>query len=212
VILCGFAGIVGVLTSRQVRGQFNNEVHSQADALAQRLNLRWAGLALNCDQDVLSDYATDNHAQIRIYDDDGTLECSEPVSGTSKQPRPAFPFPPRSQELGYRVETRSVGVDPAGEVTLLYARPLSDVDHTLAKVRDFLLLGVLGGSILALLAGLAIARRAMRPIVELSDVAREIERTRDPRRTLPHPEAEDEIAVLARTLEGMLQALDAARG
>ena len=214
VILCGFAGIVGVLTSRQVRGQFDNEVHSQAGALAQRLNLRWSGLTLNCDQSVLSDYAYDNHAQIRIYDDDGNLLCSQNqvVSGTSKQPRPQFPFPARSQELGYRVETREIGVNPVGEVTLLYARPLSDVDHTLAKVRFFLFFGVLGGSILALLAGLAIARRAMRPIVELSDVAREIERTRDPRRMLPHPEAEDEIAVLARTLEGMLHALDAARG
>ena len=214
MILCGFAGIVGVLTSRQVRGQFNNEVHSQADALAGRLNLRWEGLTLNCDQTVLSDYAYDNHAQIRIYDDDGALECSQDqvVSGTSTQPRPQFTFPTRSQELGYRTETREIGVNPAGEVTLLYARPLSDVNHTLAKVRFFLLVGVLGGSILALLAGLAIARRAMRPIVELSDVAREIERTRDPRRTLPHPEAEDEIAVLARTLESMLQALDAARG
>ncbi|MDQ6778634.1 MAG: HAMP domain-containing histidine kinase [Actinomycetota bacterium] len=214
MILCGFAGIVGVLTTRQVRGQFNDEVRAQADALAQRLHLRWSGLTLNCDQTVISDYAYDNHAQIRIFNDDGTLECAQTqvALGTSTPARPQFSFPSRTDELGYRVETRSVGVNPAGEVTVLYARPLSDVNHTLAKVRFFLFLGVLGGSILALLAGLAIARRAMRPIVDLSDVAREIERTRDPRRQLPSPEAEDEIAVLARTLEGMLQALDAARG
>ncbi len=87
---------------------------------------------------------------------------------------------------------------------LLYARPLSDVDHTLAQVRFFLLLGVLGGTFLALLAGLATAQRAMRPIAELTDAAREIERTRDPSRRIPHPEADDEVAELARTLEGML--------
>jgi two-component system, OmpR family, sensor kinase len=51
----------------------------------------------------------------------------------------------------------------------------------------------------------------MRPIAELADVAREIERTRDPTLRIPHPEAEDEIAELARTLESMLGALDAAR-
>jgi signal transduction histidine kinase len=51
----------------------------------------------------------------------------------------------------------------------------------------------------------------MRPIAQLSDAAREIERTRDPSRHVPHPEAEDEIAELARTLEGMLAALDSAR-
>ena len=216
VILCGFAGIVGVLTSRQVRGQFNNEVRFQAGELAQGLRLRWNEntLSLNCDQSVLTDYSNDNHAQVRIFDDSG-LECSQAqvMTGKRAQQSPQFSLPVKGHEqLGYRVETSSIRVSPIGNVTLLYARPLSDVDHTLGKVRFFLLLGVLGGSILALIAGLAIARRAMRPIAELSDVARDIERTRDPRRQLPHPEAEDEIAVLARTLEGMLQALDAARG
>ena len=216
VILCGFAGIVGVLTTRQVRGQFNNEVRFQAGELAQALRLRWneSTLSLDCQQPVLSDYANDNHAQIRIYDDSG-VECSQNQVVTSKTPQtePQFTLPVRgNQQLGYRVETSAIKVSPIGNVTLLYARPLSDVDHTLGRVRFFLFLGVLGGSILALIAGLAIARRAMRPIVELSDVARDIERTRDPRRILPHPEAADEIAVLARTLEGMLQALDAARG
>ncbi|TMM04871.1 MAG: HAMP domain-containing histidine kinase [Actinobacteria bacterium] len=78
-------------------------------------------------------------------------------------------------------------------------------------VRFLLLLGVLGGAVLALLAGLYVARRAMRPIAELTDVAGEIERTRDPSRRLPFPEAEDEVAELARTLDGMLAALDASR-
>jgi two-component system, OmpR family, sensor kinase len=94
---------------------------------------------------------------------------------------------------------------------LQYARPLSDVRHTTRKVRFFLILGVAGGTLLALLAGLAVARRAMRPIAELTKAAREIERTRDPSRHVPHPEADDEVAELARTLEEMLQALDDAR-
>ena len=215
VILCGFAGIVGVLTTRQVRGEFTNEVRFQAAQLAQTVRLRWNEytLSLNCDQPVLSDYSRDNQAQIRIYDDSG-LECFQDEVVTSQTPptRPAFTLPVRNhQQHGYLIETTAVKVSQGGSVTLLYARPMRGVEHTLAKVRFFLILGVLGGSVLALIAGLAIARRAMRPIAELSDVARDIERTRDPRRQLPHPEAEDEIAVLARTLEGMLQALDAAR-
>ena len=52
----------------------------------------------------------------------------------------------------------------------------------------------------------------MAPIAQLTSAAREIERTRDPGgRRLPHPEADDEVAELARTLEGMLEALDASR-
>jgi signal transduction histidine kinase len=51
----------------------------------------------------------------------------------------------------------------------------------------------------------------MRPVAQLTDAAREIERTRDPSGRLPHPQAEDEVAELARTLEDMLAALDAER-
>jgi two-component system OmpR family sensor kinase len=225
VILAGFAGIVGVLTDRQVRGQFNDEVRSAVDQLESRLNLRWTGPEANeldCNKTIrLSDYASAEHAQIRIYDDGGQLLCTQSqtqvkIKGTATPPQgtPIFPPPPSTgtfQELGDRVVVRELGVKPSGEVTLLYARPLSDVDHTLARVRVFLWLGVLGGTVLALLAGLATAQRAMRPIAELSDAAREIERTRDPSRRLPHPEADDEVAELARTLEGMLGALDDAR-
>ena len=76
----------------------------------------------------------------------------------------------------------------------------------------FLAFGVLGGALLALLAGLATARRAMEPIAELTAAARRIERSRDPSERIPHPEADDEVAELARTLEAMLASLDAARG
>jgi two-component system OmpR family sensor kinase len=56
-----------------------------------------------------------------------------------------------------------------------------------------------------------IARRAMAPIAELTSTAAEIARTRDPSRGVPQPEADDEVSELARTLEGMLHELDAAR-
>src|SRR6185312_10447208 len=115
------------------------------------------------------------------------------------------------EQSGYRVAVTPISIKPVGQATLLYALPLSDIDHTLGRVEVFLLLGVVGGTMLALLAGLFVSARAMRPIVELTDAAREIERTRDPSARLPRPEAEDEIAELARTLSGMLAALEAAR-
>ncbi len=225
MILAGFAAIVGVLTSRQVRGQFNDEVNSAAQQLQRQLgsmHLKGPAYALDCDRTVhLTDYGSAEHAQIRIFDiGDGSLACTNDLKVIAKgtkvpQVKPSFPAPTGTgtvNELGYRVEVLPLRVEPAGDFALLYARPYSDVDHTLAKVRFFLILGVLGGTILALLGGLATAGRAMRPIAELSDAAREIERTRDPSRRLPKPEADDEVAELARTLEGMLQALDSARG
>jgi len=221
VILCGFAGIVGVLTTRQVRTQFNDEMRSAMDQLVPQVHpaIDRSTHQITCDSPVaLSAYARAEDAQIRVFNDDGYPICSSARLEHGKSPsssaKPGFTLPtsPISEQLGYRLEMRQIHWQPVGEGFVVYARPLSDVDHTLARVRFFLILGVVGGTILALLAGLAIAQRAMRPVAELTDAAREIERTRDPSLRLPHPEADDEVAELARTLEGMLQALDAARG
>ena len=224
VILAAFAAVVGVYTDRQVVGEFNNEMNSQADQLVQTLSgsLQFADDGyLNCPHVNLSDYAILEQAQIRIFYGD-ELQCWQGQLLTRKRPKaPYLPSllssPPKQPHglftrSGYRVAARQVTVQPMYHVTLLYARPLSDIDHTIERVRVFLLLGVLGGAVLALLAGLATAERAMRPIAHLTEAAREIERTRDPRRRLPHPVADDEVAELARTLEGMLGALDSARG
>ncbi len=223
VILAAFAAIVGVLTDRQVVRQFNDEVSSAANQLHDGLNhkLRFYGTSLGCKQANvrLSDYAEVEHAQIRILDQ-GDLLCTQDsvLKKGVKAPYTSLftDAPPQTSgmftESGYRVAVRTIAVEPDyGNLTLLYARPISDVEHTVSRVRFFLLLGVLGGTVLALLAGLANAQRAMRPIAQLTEAAREIERTRDPTGRLPHPEADDEVGELARTLEGMLSALGAAR-
>jgi two-component system, OmpR family, sensor kinase len=225
VILAGFATIVGVLIKGQVRAQFNEQQNSNVASLYSELNKKLHfvndGTGLDChNPDVhLNDIAYLEHAQIRIFDSsDGQLLCTQAsIRGPKAKLNPSlFPLAPLRRsgtftQAGYQAEVRQFAVRPVSEATLLYALPLSDVDHTIAEVQIFLLLGVLGGTVAALLAGLFVSARAMRPIVELTDTAREIERTRDPTRQIPHPEAEDEIAELARTLEGMLGALDAAR-
>ena len=220
VILAAFATVVGVLTEGQLRRQFDAQVRSAADRLAHGMKPVYNATngQLECSSHIdLSTFARADDAEIRVFDDGGQVVCSQVQSGGLKSRplnQPSFipPIQPGTYEQsGYRVEAREIGIFPVGEGMVLYARPLSQIDHTLARVRLFLLLGVLGGAILALLAGLFVARRAMRPIAELTDAAREIERTRDPSLKIPYPEAEDEISELARTLDGMLRSLDAAR-
>ena len=83
VILAGFAAIVGVLTTRQVRGQFDNQVRTQTDELSAQLQvpgaLVWNALTLDCNLRVhLSDIASLEHAQIRIFDQGtGELLCTQ---------------------------------------------------------------------------------------------------------------------------------------
>ena len=226
VILACFAVIVGVLTNRQVRTQFDDQQNNAVEQLDSELNgkLSFTGgtyLNLAATKVSLNDFAGSDDAQIRIFDsNDGSLLGTQQQIRLKGAKAPVtnglFSFAPTAtsgawEESGYRVVVRQLPVKPIGTVTLLYAVPLSNVDRTVNRVDGFLAVGVLGGTILALLAGLFVSARAMRPIVELTNAAREIERTRDPSLHVPHPEAEDEVAELARTLEGMLASLDAAR-
>ena len=52
-----------------------------------------------------------------------------------------------------------------------YARNTASLDSTINKLWLFLGVGVLGGTVLAALAGIAIAGRAMRPIADLTATA-----------------------------------------
>jgi signal transduction histidine kinase len=225
VILAGFAAVVGILTDRQVRTQFNDQQTAAVDKLADELKsgLRFDGGILQINGRIsLRDFAGADRAQIRIFDTSTgvplyTQQGAASKHGSTQAGNGVFGSMPAFSKgshvhNNYLVTQRRLTLKPRNHaVTLLYAVPEDTVDQTLARVQIFLLLGVLGGTVLALLAGLFVSERAMSPIKELTAAAREIRRTRDPRLRLPHPEAEDEIAELARTLEGMLAALDAAQ-
>jgi signal transduction histidine kinase len=214
VILCGFAVIVGVLTTQRIHDGFHDEVAASADKLERDVQLRLvydqAGNALvrarpgSLD---LDDFAASQNAAIRVITLDDTVGFNTPNA-----PDFGTPFGRTADVGGWRVETRRVQVEGWTDPWFLqYARKVSEIQDTANRVKVFLAFGVLGGALLALLAGLATARRAMEPIAELTAAARRVERSRDPSVRIPHPEAEDEVAELARTLDAMLGALDESR-
>jgi signal transduction histidine kinase len=221
VILATFATGVGILTSHQVRGEFRAETQVALEKLRGQLhiNTSLSNGHTTCSGDVYN-FDSSVPSQIRLFDNFGNLLCSDARQRKSGRPKnmPVF-SPPYSStagtvssvQSGYQVYADYITWPVYGSGWLLYARPLSATNRTISKVTLFLTFGVIGGSIFALLAGLFVAERAMRPVAELTEVAREIERTRDPTLRIPHPEADDEVAELARTLESMLSTLDAAR-
>jgi two-component system OmpR family sensor kinase len=215
VILCVFAIAIGSLTVHRIRADFNREVQETAEQLPSQLNIRVnAAFQIVAIQPPLSDFASGpDHAAIKIFTLGGASVAAEPKNVPSLGP-------PQSGAItvhGYRVLSRPALVrfndtgQPIGQVIVQYGRRVSDTEATVKRVELFLLLGVFAGTGLALLAGMAIARRAMAPIALLTSAAAEIARTRDPSRKVPQSEAEDEVSELARTLEGMLRELDAAR-
>jgi len=208
-ILTLFAVVIGLFAGRQVRAGFDDDLRVAANDLQDRAQVQtdgYGGFVVSGITRDLIEAAGAGDARIRIVDRRG---------------RPATPGP----NLGdagdgiwnhgpYRVVSvplNSPSVNgPVGY--LQYAKPRTNPEHTTKEIRLFLTGGVLAGTLLALIAGLAIARRTMRPIAELTRVAKDITRTRDPAvRELPKPDADDEVADLARTLEEMLMALDASR-
>src|SRR5439155_18748538 len=139
---------------------------------------------------------------IRVVTADGT-----PLQETRRAPDLGPPQEGTITVGGYRVAARIVRL-PIGYVFVQYARRLSDVDATVARVRLFLIFGVLAGTAIAFAGGLMLARRSMRPLAQLAAPAREIAQTRDPRRPGAGPDTGDGGAELARTPDGMPRALE----
>jgi two-component system OmpR family sensor kinase len=217
VILCAFAIGVGEATTNRIRSDFRNQLAAASDDLKSRLQVQ-----VNVERGrvtkitpPLDAYAGAEHAVIRILNDNNGA-----VLGTTKDAPNlgrTISFVDRTEFIqGYRVVTRHTvlrSADPhvAVPVVIQYARKISDLEKTVARVRFFLVFGVVGGSLLALVGGLWLAGRAMRPIAALTHATRRIAETRDPDMRVPRPQADDEVAELARTLDEMLQALAASR-
>jgi two-component system, OmpR family, sensor kinase len=219
VILCAFAIAVGELTTRRIRSDFDNQIAAQVSDLKDRVHVEedranpgQYDAVMNDDPDAI---AGGQDAVIRVVGEDGSI-----FSHTNRAPNLGLSTAGLTTVNGFRVGAKTkafllkdaLGLPFKFQILVQYARRVSDMEATISKVQIFLLFGVLGGTALAFFAGLMIARRAMAPIATLTSTAREIGRTRDPSRRIPQPKADDEVAELARTLDEMLQALDAARG
>ncbi len=218
VILAGVAGVTDVLTDRHVSNAFYQQQQGNAQQFATEIlprTLPGSPTGVDCSA-AITQFGQDTAAQIRLFTRSGRLLCSSQLSASLVPVNaPGFRAPRHANasyvEGGFHVDTQLVQIKPHGHALMLYAEPLSNLNETISGIRVYLTGGVLVGTLLALLAGLLVAERAMRPVVELTETAREIERTRDPTLRIPQPEADDEVADLARTLESMLGALDAAR-
>jgi signal transduction histidine kinase len=209
VILTMFAVVIGLFVGRQVSSAFDDDLRLSVTDIRDRTEATYAygRLFPTTQTRDLIQAASAGDARIRVVNRDGSAATPGPDLGPPRQG--LFDYGP------YRVASRPLYIRevPGGPVGYLqYAKPRTNPEHTVKEIRLFLTGGVIGGTVLALLAGLAIARRAMRPIANLTQAAKHVARTRNPAvPELPKPDADDEVADLARTLEEMLMALDASR-
>ncbi|MGH2845614.1 MAG: sensor histidine kinase [Thermoleophilaceae bacterium] len=225
LILCAFAVVIGAVAEQRIRAGFDDDLRATVADLANRLDPRpGPDGRVFPDPDALVG-AEAGGALVRLVQRGG--EVIYPPGGLGPLAEPGFEG---LTDFGdYRVAARALTIsnrdvrdrfdDPLTSESVAtvvgyvqYAKPKSTVATTINRVRLFLALGVLGGTLLAFLGGLVVAQRAMRPIAGLTRAAREVARTRDPDVTLPKPRANDEVSDLAHTLENMLSELGTARG
>jgi len=209
VILMLFGAVIGGVATQRIRDDFNSEVSSAVQILASEFKIEYPafGPPRAREGPRLSDFVLPDDASARVLDIHGNVRASTPGSALLGPPQAGI-----SDHGDIRVATEPI-VDENGVTTgyVQYGRSVQHVDSTIDRLWLFIGGGVLLGTLLAIFAGLAIARRAMRPIASLTATAREIATTRDPSRRMPEPAVEDEVGELALTLEEMLRSLDAAR-
>jgi signal transduction histidine kinase len=209
VILVLFGATVGNLAAQRIRDDFNREMQQAVATLASQIQIvDTITNTLIVRQPDLGDFVSPNDATVRIYDSYGTLLHASP--GAKELGPPILGV----HHVGdMRVVTVAIRSGQTGRVAgyVQYGRDEGHIDSTIDRLWVFIVAGVLGATLLAALAGLAIAGRAMRPISSLTATAREISDTGDPSRHMPVPKADDEVGELAGTLEEMLRSLDAAR-
>jgi two-component system OmpR family sensor kinase len=209
LILLVFAFVVGRLASDRLTSDFHDDMYAAADQVKLMINATQQGQDVAVSPE-LNKLTTAGDVAMRAVNENGT-----PLWQTPDAPALGLPQPGSVTEVGrFDVVSLPIGTSteiPPQPVFLQYGRKRDSLEATTDRLWLFLGGGVIGGTILAMLAGIAVAGRAMRPIAALTQTAREIAATRDPSRRVPMPDSDDEIAELAATLDQMLRELDASR-
>jgi two-component system, OmpR family, sensor kinase len=207
LILVVFALVVGRLASNRLHGDFDNDLKGSARSIAAQVPAVHAGLT--------------PHFRLPPTVGPNAKGCVVYANGVPFEPvKDACSFGSIEHGITHHGDFE-VATVRAGEVRLpfgavqpiyvQYGRTTAATDATIDRLWLFLLAGIVAGTILAAVAGYALAGRTLRPVSQLTATARKVAATRDPSRRIPEPEAQDEVAELARTLDKMLRELEAAR-
>lgn len=161
-ILLVFGAVVGNLTAQRVRSDFNRDLEETATRLVGRTRIHenpFGGSEVESPD--LADVSLPSDAAARVIELDGVVRDR---TGSKE-----IEFGPSVEGPGVSTHG-SVGVVAApltdGESRVVgyiqYARSTETVSSTITKLWLFIAVGVIAGTLLAVLAGLALASRAMR--------------------------------------------------
>ena len=149
---------------------------------------------------------------IQVVGPEGTIrapgdDLELPVDARTREARTrgGEPFYSDAEVAGTHVRILTT---PAREgYAVQIARPLTEVDDSLDRLRTILVLIALGGIGLAAALGLVVSRTALAPVRRLTEATEEVTETRDLSRRMAD-EGADELGRLAASFNTMLAALE----
>jgi two-component system, OmpR family, sensor kinase len=209
LILMIFGGTIGQIATSRIRDDFNSEVHNAVEILQREIKVVYPLVGeVHEEGPELGPYVLPDDAAARVFDRGGRVIAKTKTENTRDLGKPELGT---TEENGLRVETALLTEEGVATGYVQYGRSTEHCEDTIARIWFLIIAGILGGTLLAILAGVAIASRAMRPIAALTASARKVSETQDTSVHMPAPPVEDEVGELAETLERMLRSLDAAR-
>jgi two-component system sensor histidine kinase MprB len=138
-----------------------------------------------------------------------TVSALAPVTGLDATVARGL-APPYFRDIRYRGATMRLYTMPLAssrDGLIRTARPLTETQATIARVRWLLVGLTLGGALAAGLLGWLAANAVLRPVRALAGAVREVRATRDLSRRIP-VSGQDELASLAADFNAMLATLD----
>jgi two-component system sensor histidine kinase MprB len=143
------------------------------------------------------------HGAIRAPGDDLALPVDDQTRRAAAGSEGSYFSDAQVADTHVRILTTPIG----DGYVLQIARPLTEVDASLDRLRTILILVTLGGIGLAAALGLAVARTALAPVRRLTEATEEVTATRDLSRRMAD-EGTDELGRLAGSFNTMLAALE----
>jgi signal transduction histidine kinase len=221
VALLVAGGVTDVLVARHLRSSLDDSLHQRAVAVAQ---LSASAPALLTAPGALDASIGGTQVAVEVLDARGRIVARSLSLGGRLLPggtavhaaiadgraRYATASSGGDELRLYVAPLAPIGGSAAGGAVVV-AAPTADLQRTVRSVRIFTILAAVTAALVGGLAVALLARRALRPLGRLATAAADIERTGDARDRLPEPATDDEVARLARTLNGMLAGLERAR-
>ena len=207
------AGVSYFEVRSQLRGQVDDELRAQANAIEHRAGLNSPFPSIPASAGGPAPYAEIVLADGTMYERQGdiTLPVNSHIlavaAGNSR------PYMADYHVAGSHLRALAFQIPGAfnGQpIAVVLARPLNSVDNVLSRLRVILVILCLGAIALAVVLGRFAARRVLAPLAGVAATAQHIGETEDLTSRI-EVRSEDEVGQLARRFNAMLERLEASR-